>query len=110
MSNFEISLYTVAKIRSSKIKYELGLFQKLNEINLSNSKSWWHTRKTIMEKKHIINSPLSINGELIDNLKKADLFNDYFIKQSSIDESNVRIFLAFVILTYRLKLLNRLKF
>ena len=35
---------------------------------------------------------LSITGELIsDNLKKAGLFNDYFIKQSSIDESNVRI-------------------
>ena len=45
-----------------------------------------------MDKKHVINSPLSINGELIsDNLKKADLFNDYFIKQSSIDEFNVRI-------------------
>ena len=45
-----------------------------------------------MDKKHIINSPLSINGELIsDNLKKANLFNDYFIKQSSIDKFNVRI-------------------
>ena len=88
----ELRNFTVAKIRSSKIDYELGLFQKLNEINLSNSKSWWHTCKALMSKKPVINSPLSINGELIsDNLKKADLFNDYFIKQSSIDESNVRI-------------------
>ena len=45
-----------------------------------------------MDKKHIINSPLSINWQLIsDNLKKRDLFNNYFIKQSSIGESNVRI-------------------
>ena len=51
--------------------YEIGLFQKLNEINLSNSKSWWHTCITLMNKKPVINSPLSINGELIsDNLKK----------------------------------------
>ena len=88
----ELRNLTVAKIRSSKIEYELGLFQKLNDINLGNSKSWWHTCKTLMDKKHIINSPLSIKGELIsDNLKKANLFNDYFIKQSSIDKSNVRI-------------------
>ena len=43
-----------------------------------------------MDKKHVINSPLSINGELIsDNLKKLTYLT--YIKQSSIDESNVRI-------------------
>ena len=68
----ELRNLTVAKIRSSKIEYKLGFFQKLNEMNLSNSKSWWHTCKTLMEKKHVINSPLSINGELISsNLKKS---------------------------------------
>ena len=38
----------------------------------------------MMDKKHIMNSPLSINGEIInDNHKKTDLFNVFFIKQSS---------------------------
>ena len=35
----ELRNLTVAKIRSSEIEYELGLFKKLNDINLSNSKS-----------------------------------------------------------------------
>ena len=35
----ELRNLIVAKIRSPKIEYELGLFQELNGINLSNTKS-----------------------------------------------------------------------
>ena len=92
LRHFYVELRNFMLQKQGHPKLSTNLFQKLNEINLSNSKSWWHTCKTLMNKKPVINSPLSINGELIsDNLKKADLFNDHFIKQSSIDESNVRI-------------------
>ena len=77
----ELRNLTVAKMRSSKIKYDLGLFKKLNDKNLGNSKSWWQTCKPKMDKKYIINSPVSINrGFISENLKKIDLFNDIFIK------------------------------
>ena len=62
-----------------------------------------------MDKKHRINFSLSINGGIInDNHKKAELFNDHFIKKTALTTKIYvsLIFLVFVILAYRLKLLK----
>ena len=82
---------TVSEIRSAKINYQLKQFAIVNSGN-PNSKTWWQTCKSLLYNKPVIKAPLNNNGSLVtDNKHKADIFNRYFVKQSTLDESSAKL-------------------
>ena len=83
---------TVSEIRSgAKINYQLKQFEMVNNGN-PNSKPWWQTCKSVLYNKPVIKAPLNINGSLVtDNKHKADIFNRYFVKQSTLGESSAKL-------------------
>ena len=82
---------TVSEIRSAKINYQLKQFEMVNSGN-TNSKTWWQTCKSLLYNKPVIKAPLNNNGSLVtDNKHKADIFNRYFVKQFTLDESAAKL-------------------
>ena len=80
----------VPEIRSAKINYQLKQFEMVNSENPI-SKTWWQTCKSFLYNKPVIKAPLNNNGSLTDNKHKADIFNRYFVKQSTLDESSAKL-------------------
>ena len=82
---------TVSEIRSAKINYQLKQFEMVNSGN-PNSKTWWQTCKSLLYNKPVIKAPLNNNGSLVtDNKHIADIFNRYFVEQSTLDESAAKL-------------------
>ena len=82
---------TVSEIRSAKINYQLKQFEMVNSGN-PNSKTWWQTCESLLYNKPVIKAPLNNNGSLVTNNKhKADIFNRYFVEQSTLDESAAKL-------------------
>ena len=82
---------TVSEIRSAKINYQLKQFETVNSGN-PNSKTWWQTCKALLYNKPVIKAPLNNNGSLVtDNKHKADIFNRYFVEQSTLDTSAAKL-------------------
>ena len=82
---------TVFETRSAKINYQLKQFEMVNSGN-PNSKTWWQTCKSLLYNKPVIKAPLNNNGSLVtDNKHKADIFNRYFVKQSTLDVSSAKL-------------------
>ena len=72
---------TEAIISSKNVCYE-RLANKLKDPNIS-SKTYWSIIKTLVSgKKVAVIPPILVNKKLVTNLKdKANIFNDFFIKQ-----------------------------
>jgi hypothetical protein len=80
-----------SKIRNAKITYFDKLSEKLHDDSTS-TKDWWKIAKQISNfknKKEII-PPIKVNDELIyDNSIKCELFNNFVVAQTELDDANV---------------------
>lgn len=78
----------IAKItrHSAKQDYDLRMYKKLSDPNVS-SKDYWKTAKSIMGVKVKPGIPPLINDNIIysTNLEKANILNQYFANQSKIE-------------------------
>ena len=72
-------------IQESKTKYYNRLSAKLSDPKTS-SKAYWSILKSFfIDKKLPVIPPLLVNNEIVSDFKvKANLFNDYFARQSSL--------------------------
>ena len=79
-------------IEESKLKYYSRLSDKLLDSKTS-PKSYWSILKTFLNnKKTLCIPPLLHSGKfIIDFKKKAELFNDFFLKQYSLVNSNSKL-------------------
>ena len=82
----------VSETRKAKEALQHKTDQLLADADTS-SKKWWSTyKKVISEKQSEYNAPLMNDNKIItDNKEKADLFNEYFIGQSTLDESRANL-------------------
>ena len=80
------------EIRKSKQAVNDKLAEKLNS-NTLGPKEWWKTLKQIIKPSESSNIPLLCNqGELFsDNKDKAEVFNDFFSSQNTINETNASL-------------------
>ena len=83
---------TTTLIRSSKQQFYDTLAAKLKSENLS-PRDWWATLKSfITTDSNSDIPPIEINGQTYtDDYEKANILNDYFQRQTILDESNVRL-------------------
>lgn len=82
---------TIKFIREAKSNYYSKLSDKLKQGSLLSS-DWWKTLKTFISSKQTTSIPPLKNPETEDlnftDVDKANLLNDYFIKQTYIDNSD----------------------
>ena len=81
-------------LRNSKLQFETTNLMKLDTENTNiKPKSFWHSLRSFFQKNCTpINAPLIINDAIIsDPEEKAEEFNDYFVRQTCIDESEVSL-------------------
>ena len=81
---------TIQLIRKSKETYYNNLANKLKSRNLS-QKDWWKTLKAFISSDSKPSVPPLVNNDhlLTDSEQKANLLNDFFVSQSSLDDSNI---------------------
>ena len=81
----------VTLIRQRKLEYYDNLASKLKSSNLS-SKDWWRILKSFItssSSSSIASLSNPLTGELVtDDISKSNIMNDFFVKQSDIDDSN----------------------
>ena len=75
-------------ITDAKNKYYAGLVEKLCDPNVG-IKTYWKTLHIIINKKQVMNIPaILLNGVFIRNFQnKANLFNEFFVQQCSIQQN-----------------------
>lgn len=83
----------VAAVREAKELHDMRLANSLRESRNLNPRRWWHTTKLLMgQNKQSQYPPIHTNGnEISDPTEKADLFNNYFSSQTSLDDSNTSL-------------------
>jgi hypothetical protein len=85
---------TILLIREAKSNYYCKLSDKLKRGSLS-SKDWWKTLKSFISSQQITPIPPLQNPETLElnftDENKANLLNDYFIKQTLIEDSNKHV-------------------
>lgn len=82
------------EIQTAKSMYEDNQYASLADESIRNEKKWWTLLKQVYRGSSVIESipPLQKLDEVItDDKDKADLFNDFFLKASSIDDSQAAI-------------------
>ena len=80
-----------AKIRDRKLEYLNELDLKASDPKQFGTKEWWKLVKQFMNKKGISDDipPFFFNGTLYSSSEdKANVLNDYFIQQSTLDNPN----------------------
>ncbi|XP_028412551.1 uncharacterized protein LOC114535443 [Dendronephthya gigantea] len=85
--------YTMWLIREAKTSYYRKLNNKLSDPSLG-PKKWWSYIKSTLNHKNNYTSipPIRKGAEFVFHPKeKADLFNDYFVNQSRINDSNCQL-------------------
>ena len=84
--------YTTTLIRSNKALYYVNLNNKLQEPEVS-SKKWWGIVKSLYGQKMRETVPTLMEGPNIisDAKEKAEVLNDYFCSQSTIDDGAATI-------------------
>ncbi len=76
-------------IREAKQCYYIKLNNKLSYPNLG-SKKWWSYIKSTLNKNYFRSIPSLIEGDHVisDALQKANLFNQYFVNQAKINDTD----------------------
>ena len=84
-----LQLENTKKIIEAKNKYFFKLGKKLSDPHIG-VKSYWSILNKLIDKKKFVNiPPILENGLFVTNLKaKASLFNNYFVGQCSVIETN----------------------
>ena len=85
--------YTTWLIREAKTSYYCKLNNKLSDPSLG-PKKWWNYIKFTLNNNnnHTSIPPIKEGAEIVfDSKEKADLFNDYFVNQSRINDSNCQL-------------------
>ena len=80
-----------AKIRDRKLEYLNELDLKASDSKQFGTNEWWKLVKQFMNKKGISDDipPIFFNGTLYSSSEdKANVLNDYFIQQSTLDNPN----------------------
>ena len=79
-------------MRDSKINYFKKLATSLQQGNLT-SKQWWQITKQFLKQNNDIDIPLIIqNGQnYSSSTDKANIINNYFSAQSTIDDTNATL-------------------
>ncbi|MEW8546463.1 MAG: reverse transcriptase family protein, partial [Candidatus Thiodiazotropha sp.] len=83
----------VKEIRSSKVNYE-NRISNLLKTNTQDTRTWWKLSKQVLKldkKEDTIPSLYYNNNTYEDDADKAEIFNDYFISQSQLNDSGVTL-------------------
>ncbi len=82
-------IYTTTLIREAKQCYYIKLNNKLSDPNLG-SKKWWSYIKSSLNKNYFRSIPSLIEGDHVirDALQRANLFNQYFVNQAKINDTD----------------------
>ena len=82
----------ILKIRRRKSEFLNELDRKASDPNVFRQKDWWRLVRAFLEKKSIDNDeipPIDYNGKVYySNKEKANIFNDFFIKQSTLEHED----------------------
>ena len=82
----------ILKIRHRKSEFLNELDRKASDPNIFRQKDWWRLVRAFLEKKSIDNDeipPIDYNGKVYySNKEKANIFNDFFIKQSTLEHED----------------------
>ncbi len=78
------------KLKKAEKTYYDNLANSLSAENNLNPKKWWRIVKSFMKRNHCSSIPALDYDNIVitDNIKKAEAFNDFFVKQTLLDESN----------------------
>ncbi len=81
------------KLKQAEKSYLDNLANSLSAENNLNPKRWWNIVKSFMNRTNSSTiPPLDYDSTIItDNVNKAEAFNDFFVKQSFLDESNANL-------------------
>jgi hypothetical protein len=85
----------IGEIRKAQVQYHKTIASKLQSSH-SSPKSWWKLVKQMLNsnnsQSNAYTEPLNHNGtSIFDDKDKAEVFNNYFIEQSTIDDSGVNL-------------------
>ena len=84
--------YVILKIRHRKSEFLQELDRKASDRNVFRQKDWWRLDRAFLKKKSIDNDeipPIDYNGKVYySNKEKANIFNDFFIKQSTLEHED----------------------
>ena len=84
--------YVILKIRHRKSEFLNELDRKASDPNVFRQKDWWRLVRAFLKKKSIDNDeipPIDYNGKVYySNKEKANIFNDFFIKQSTLEHED----------------------
>ena len=83
-----------SEVKRIKYEHEQKQYDSLSDTKAKSTKTWWSLLKRITNGDNDDNNipPISHNGEMITKDKdKADLFNQYFVSVSSIDDTGANI-------------------
>ena len=86
----EVQTFYQTELLRIKQEFETSQYEKLTETGRNNPKSWWKLIKAVYKDNNISQSipPLEINDTfIIDNVLKAEAFNDFFLSVCSIMEN-----------------------
>ena len=82
----------ILKIRHRKSEFLQELDRKASDTNVFRQKDWWRLVRAFLKKKSIDNDeipPTDYNGKIYySNKEKANIFNDFFIKQSTLEHED----------------------
>ena len=82
----------ILKIRHRKSEFLKELDRKASDPNVFRQKDWWRLVRAFLKKKSIDNDeipPIDYNGKVYySNKEKANIFNDFFIKQSILEHED----------------------
>ncbi len=82
----------ILKIRHRKSEFLNELDRKASDPNVFRQKDWWRLVRAFLKKKSIDNDeipPIDYNGKVYySNKEKANIFNDFFIKQSTLEHED----------------------
>ena len=88
----QIRNYVILKIRHRKSEFLNELDRKASDPNIFRQKDWWRLVRAFLEKKSKDNDeipPVDYNGKVYySNKEKANIFNDFFIKQSALEHED----------------------
>ena len=84
--------YVILKIRHRKSEFLKELDRKASDQNLFRPKDWWRLVQAFLKKKSIDHHeipPTDYNGKVYySNKERANIFNDFFIKQSILEHED----------------------
>ena len=88
----QIRNYVILKIRHRKSEFLNELDRKAPDPNVFRQKDWWRLVRAFLKKKSIDNDEIPLidyNGKVCySNKVKANIFNDFFIKQSALEHED----------------------